>query len=214
MSTDEFRELWKRFRANTGEDETYTEEDILQILKTRAELSLKRLNRSIYFETVMSLLALLIILLFLAQLQTYFLFQFFQILVIVLITLYFVLIGWIYVKLNSIASLAGDLRHTLEKKVSLLTRFIKSYFWMNMLIAPVIFPLAIYAGYFSGRNQDIELIEETALTGTEYLLIAAASVVLVGAFYPFLRWYINKLYGKHVQELKKCLENLSDANGS
>ena len=214
MSTDEFRELWKRFRANSGGEENYSEDDILQILKNRAELSLKRLNRSIYFETVMSLLALLILILFLAQLQTYFLFQFFQILVIVLIALYFVLIGWVYVKLNNIALAAGDLRQTLEKKVSLLTRFIRSYFWMNMLIAPVIFPLAIYAGYFAGRNEDLESIEKTVLSGSEFLLLAVASVVLVGIFYPFLRWYINKLYGKHVRELKKCLESLSDMNDS
>lgn len=210
MKIDKLRELWKLFPGKESGGENYSAEDILIILKNRADISLRRLNRSIYLETFSTLLALILIVLYFSQLSFIPFYEGAQVLIITLIVVYFMLLGWLYHHLNSVTLVISDLRLLLERKISLLSRFIRVYFWINMIIAPIIFPIAVFAGYFAGLDETEEISKVLNFSDPVIKLLLAISVILILAFYPFLKWYIKRLYGRHVQQMEKCLDEISN----
>ncbi|MBT9145760.1 MAG: hypothetical protein DDT42_01637 [candidate division WS2 bacterium] len=212
MNTDKLRELWKRYPGGEGDAGTYSEKEILQMIKQRTELSLKRLNRSIYLETVAIFLALLIIVLYVFPAGNVFFFRGVQSFIILLIVFYFIFIGWLYQQINSISVVVNKLRQSLERKITLVSRFIRIYLWMNMIIAIIIFPLAIFSGYYAGLTEAHEAVLKLNFSDPTFIKLSAASVVLIIAFYPFLKWYLSRLYGRHVRDLTKCLEELTQVD--
>lgn len=210
MKTDKLRELWKLYPGKENAGENYSAEEILNIMKSRADISLRRLNRSLYIETFSTLLALILIVLYFSQLSFIPFYEGAQVLIITLIVAYFMLLGWLYHHLNSVTLVISDLRLLLERKIALLSRFIRVYFWINMIIAPVVFPIAVFAGYFAGLDEAEEFSLIFNFSDPDFKLLLAISVILILAFYPFLKWYIRRLYGRHVQQLEKCLEEISN----
>lgn len=208
MNKDDLRELWNMFPESGSPEKKYTQEEILSLMKNRADRSLKRFNRSIYFEVIMSLLALVIILLAFYQPGAILFNRLVLTLITLLIIAYFIFFGWFYKRLQSIHLLTSNLCESLEKKIHLLNWFLKTYFWINILIAPVVFPLSVFLGYFTAQAEQGEPAE-IAFTEPVFFVLAGISLVLVVAFYPFLRWYIRKLYGRHVSELQAYYDNLT-----
>ena len=208
MNKDNLRELWNMFPDRGSAEKKYTEEEILSLMKNRADRSLKRFNRSIYFEVIMSLVALVIILLAFYQPGAILFNRLVLTLITLLIIAYFIFFGWFYKRLQSIHLLTSDLRESLEKKIQLLNWFLKTYFWINMLIAPVIFPLSVFLGFFAGQTENGKPAG-ISFTDPVFFVLAAISLVLIVAFYPFLRWYIRKLYGRHVSDLQTFYDNLT-----
>lgn len=182
------------------------------MLRKRADLSFKRLNRSIYFETISTFIALVLIVIYFYQLSDLFFIKWAGILIIALIVIYLGLIGWLYQKLNSIEIVSDDIKKAMGRKVSILKRFVNLYFWINMLVAPIVFPIAVFAGYLSGSEDAHLMVENLRLTDPRFLVQVAISFILILLFYPFLKWYINKLYGRHVKDLEECLEGLEEGD--
>jgi hypothetical protein len=214
MKTDKLRELWKLFPGKEIGGKDYSEEEILSILKSRADISLKRLNRSIYFETFSTLLALILIVLYFSQLSFIPFYKSAQLVIIILIVFYFVLLGWLFHRLNSVSLVISDLRLLLERKISILTSFIRAYFWINMIIAPIIFPIAVFAGYFAGLSETEEFSLIFNFSDPIFKLLLAITVFLILVFYPFLKWYIGRLYGRHVKQLELCLSEITQMDES
>jgi hypothetical protein len=214
MKTDKLRELWKLFPGKENGGENYSAEDILNILKNRADISLRRLNRSIYLETFSTLLALILIVLYFSQLSFIPFYKSAQVVIIVLIVFYFGLLGWLFHRLNSVSLVISDLRLLLERKISILTSFIRGYFWMNMIIAPIVFPIAVFAGYFAGLNESEDISLSFNFSDPAFKLLLVITVFLILAFYPFLKWYIGRLYGRHVKQLKLCLDEITQMDES
>ncbi len=212
MKTDKLREIWKFFPLGKEGAVEYTEEELLAMLKNRAELSIKRLNRSIFFETISTFIAFVVIVIFFFQLNSFVFIKWGGAFIIALIVLYFGLLGWLYQQLNSIALFSVDMKLALEKKVRILKRFVNLYFWMNMAVAPVVFPIAVFTGQFTGRNESELFHENFSLSEPYFLIPLVVSFVLILLFYPFLKWYIKKLYGRHVKDLEECLAGLSEGN--
>jgi hypothetical protein len=214
MKTDKLRELWKLFPGKEGGSENYSAEDILNILKNRADISLRRLNRSIYLETFSTLLALILIVLYFSQLSFIPFYKGAQVLIIILIVFYFVLLGWLFHRLNSIT--LGHKRFTsfTGKENSILSRFIKVYFWINMIIAPIVFPIAVFAGYFAGLNETEDISLSFNFSDPTFKLLLVITVFLILVFYPFLKWYIGRLYGRHVKQLELCLDEITQMDES
>jgi len=210
MKTDKLREIWKMFPSGKEGIGEYTEEELLAMLKSRAELSIKRLNRSIYFETISTFIALVVIVIYFYHLNSFVFIKWGGTFIIALIVLYFGLIGWLYQQLNSIALVSVDMKLALKKKVGILKRFVNLYFWMNMVVAPVVFPIAVFSGYFTGRNETDLFHDKFNLSEPHFLIPFVISFVLIFLFYPFLKWYIKRLYGRHVKDLEECLAGLSE----
>jgi hypothetical protein len=202
------------FPGKEGGSENYSAEDILNILKNRADISLRRLNRSIYLETFSTLLALIIIVLYFSQLSFIPFYKGAQAVIIILIVFYFVLLGWLFHRLNSVTLVISDLRLLLERKISILTSFIRLYFWINMIIAPIIFPIAVFAGYFAGLSETEEFSLIFTFSDPIFKLLLVITVFLILAFYPFLKWYIGRLYGRHVKQLELCLSEINQMDES
>lgn len=213
MNTDKLRETWKSFPDNILSGKDLSEEDILNLMKKNADLSLKRFKRSIYFEVVLSLLAMIIIVFSLYHLADQIFFRVLQLVIILIIIGYFVFVGIFYNKLNSISISIDNLRNSLQEKIRLLDWFIKTYFWINLILAPIVFPLGIFTGYILGKSKE-EPLKIISFGDPAFFKLLGITLLMLIVFYPFLKWYTNKLYGRHVKELEKSLSEITNLNGN
>lgn len=104
-------------------------------------------------------------------------------------------------------------KHNLQTIVNIIEEFIKRYFQFTMALIPVCFIFAFVLGY-----NDPEHIPEadrfaksyfSALWQVVVFAIAYMLLLSVGLYY-FTKWYLKKLYGRYVSQLKECIAELAD----
>lgn len=94
---------------------------------------------------------------------------------------------------------AGSIRESLERKHSILKRYIRRLYIINYTLVPV----AAFAGVLMKTGP--ELFEQT-----EPLLVILGILAVLSVIMMFLiRLYINALYGKHYKRVTKLLEEMN-----
>lgn len=100
-----------------------------------------------------------------------------------------------------------DVKSNLEVQLHTLEKYIRLYLVGGIMLVPAVltsFYLLAYYKHF--------ILFPFANMGFAPGLIAyiAVAVILTAALFFFHRWYIFKLYGRHIQRLKSMLEEMSE----
>jgi hypothetical protein len=89
----------------------------------------------------------------------------------------------------------------------------KRYFQFTMAMVPICLFFAGWLGYHekSPVPELDKLIGKSHLGMTVVLIISVIYLISfsVGMYY-FTKWYLHKIYGKYVLELKKCIKDLQE----
>jgi hypothetical protein len=101
-----------------------------------------------------------------------------------------------------------SLRQALTRMIGFLKRYMQMYFITTMLFIPLFFFAGFLVMYMENQNKDPLLFYID--WKTSLLLYCAVFISWMGAMYVFTRWYVNKLYGKHVNALSKILTELEE----
>ncbi|AEI50651.1 hypothetical protein [Runella slithyformis] len=103
-----------------------------------------------------------------------------------------------------------DLHRTLQRQVMLLKDYLKLYRRTNLILTPIAgFGVIWGIVYFFLQEKIIP-----QLTAEAVWITFTVSVLYALACIPFVRWYVEHLYGKYVERLEGCLKELEEKNVS
>jgi hypothetical protein len=182
--------------------------------KTRSVLS--KLKRSVWIEIIASVL-------FLALFVYEALFSEWRVMRIYFGTfsvLFLIFLPILVVLLKRITALQGNslpVKSSLQKLTSILREYVKRYFQFTMALIPI---CIVYAGSLSYmddssyRNPQMEAMVSNVFTSSTQVLVflGVYLIVLAAGIYFFTKWYLNRLYGRYINDLEKHIAELESAD--
>jgi phosphate/sulfate permease len=188
-----------------------SEQDFAILLQQKANSLISKIRRSLRFEIISCVVILLI---FAAigftskydSLRIYF----------VSFTILFLPFTYVFVYLMKKTNQVNHdtpLRTHLQSIVTILEEFVKRYFQFTMALIPVCFIFSFILGY--NEKQPITEIDSfiSKYNPKVWVIITGALVYFVGlsiGLYYFTKWYLRKLYGKYILQLKACIAELGE----
>ncbi len=114
---------------------------------------------------------------------------------------------------NQLSATALPIKSNLQAIVTLIEEFTKRYFQFTMALIPVCFIFAFLLGY--NESEQIPTIDSfakkhfSAVWQIIVFSIGYMALLSVGIYY-FTKWYIRKLYGRIVDQLRECIQDLGE----
>lgn len=211
MNLDDFKIQLQQSLASTQSNKS--EEDIKQLLHTKTNHIIHKIIRSLNFEIYSSVFFLI------AFLGTGFVSKYSSIRIYfgsfgVLILAFLVVLYFLKQKTKKLSTSTLSVKQNLTQLYNLLTEFMKRYMQFTIGLLPIALVFSGYLGYSdaaNGTNQDLYNSMPTFRSPTNLLWFTLAYlVVLFVAVYYFTKWYLNKLYGKHLKQLKELIDALEE----
>lgn len=202
MELDELKNIWK----NRDTFQPKLESEILAMLKGKSSSIIDKLKRNLLFELIFTSAAFLVLLYYSFTLQTGAL-KWSFIAFLVLFSGYIIY----YIKQLNVfrhfRTSDENLRTNLENLVHDMDKYLRFYKMSYSLLYPI-FLMLILLFVIMDRGMDGFLDSIMELKMILYLLF------LIGVFLAsslwFTNWYLNKLYGNHVEKLKELLNDINE----
>ncbi len=210
MELDELKNL---LNQKLSTDHLYhSEADIASMLSKKANSVLSKIKKSIWFE-IFSCVIIIIGFGYLGIFSKYSSLNiYFSTFTLLFFIFTFVLV-YLLKKINQFDEGAGSIKTNLQSIVKLLEEFIKRYFQFTMALIPICFVFAFFLGLYQKESAP----ELDALLGKKQLSKSVLIGITIGylslfsiAIYYFTKWYLKKLYGNYVSELKVYIAELKE----
>jgi hypothetical protein len=202
MELDELKDLWKK---NDADFRPKADAELASMLKGNSQSIVDKLIRSVWFELIFTLVSgvgLLTYALTLPSSASKW--------TLVSIVLAFVAYSFYYIKklilLNRFSRVQDNLKTNLVNLIENLTSYLKFYRRSYTVLYPIYFCLALLFGAIE-RGLDDFLHTMTSLKTTAALVFIAAVFYFTSTW--LVNWFLKKLYGNHLEKLKKLLNELN-----
>ena len=103
--------------------------------------------------------------------------------------------------LKKMQCVSCEVRSNLAGQLKTLQKYLRFYFWASTVIVPVSLLLAFEIALRS---------QPGPVSSRKLILLFALALVLTIAVYFLNRWYIHKLYGRHVRKLQELLREMDE----
>jgi hypothetical protein len=113
-----------------------------------------------------------------------------------------------YRLLNRLECPSCEIKSNLKQQLNTLERLLLFYLWSGVLLVPLATLSAFWIGY--AYTSPGELPQEPSFLLLTSAIILAATLLLCIPLYFFTKWYIQKLYGAHIEKLKMMMHELSE----
>ena len=203
MDIEKLKGSWNKFASKLYNDGYKGEGELEEILMKKSQKALKLLRRNFFIEAGINIFILPVIIFFV--LRSDFMVQPFDLIFSALISVF--LIAFLiymyrsYMKIYQYEDTGLQLAYKLNKQVIRLERFIRDYYKFIY----VAYSLGLIFGLSTELPEDsMSIIIEMGggiLFGVVFLLLIVR---------PLMKLYIKKLYGSHLESLKKCLSELEE----
>jgi hypothetical protein len=204
MELDELKEIWKDAGEKNGPRPGNTE--ILDMLSKSSKSPVAKMMHNVLVEMI------LIIVLF-GGVAVFYFFAFKG---------RFISISWLYIAtaclstfyyyrkwklLHEMQCVACQVKSNLQLQVKTLEKYIRFYLIAGTAIVPLLFiffGVLFYLSFPSGRFDPLFPPLYTAF-GKKWIIWALSQSAFTAFVYLANRWYINKLYGRHIRKLKELI---------
>lgn len=210
MELDDFK---TQFKDKLSSDHTgRTQEDIATILTKKTQSVIGKLKKSLRFE-IYSGIAISLLFWYIGLTSNYHTFNIYFS-VFAFLSLGFIgLLFYLLKRTNQLSSTSLPVKSNLQTIVTIIEDFCKRYFQFTMGLLPVCFIFAFVLGY---REPDhipqLDRLSKSLISSQGK--VVAFMVLYIGGLslgvYYFTKWYLKKLYGKYVTQLKACIAELSE----
>lgn len=110
-------------------------------------------------------------------------------------------------KINYYETTSFSVKESLQQVIDILSRFIQHYFQITMIMLPAAFVFGLVTGYMDVTGN----LAIKHFNWTRGLIFYCAFFIFWSIFtYFFTKWYIRKMYGKYLQQLKEQLKELEN----
>src|SRR5215831_2917166 len=221
MELDSLKILWQNQDSNTALDDN--PERILSMLRKRSQSPIAKMKRNLFWELVA------LVVLYSATIWYYIVAwhgRYWEIAGLLFLVGAFCL--FYYYRKNKLLSqmqcVACEVKSNLQRQLVMLDKYVNFYFIAGTLMTPLVYFAAGLIVFFktpgnlnrgqSLPNHDIDLSSGTIVAQitnhhffTAFITIGVS--LAIGSYF-LNRWYVNKLYGQHIQKLKDLLQQMEE----
>jgi hypothetical protein len=188
-----------------------TKEDFSKLLRSNQKSPINKIKNSLVFEILLTLVLIILFTYAVIVIKIWSIRMYLMIVLIVCLLFSIPLVSF-YRQILSMSNKVLSIKANLLEVYSLMKRFVRMYFQITMGMIPIFLTLAFTLGYLEGKKHEIpefEIFHKQCTT----IWIGLIFIILyvVGVFwgiYYFTKWYLNKLYGRYIDELKVMLDEL------
>jgi len=205
MELDDLKGAWKQKTQQTAK-KLLSDEELLAMLHMKAGNTIDLLKKSVRFELWFTVLFIIVCVavVFTTADQTIRDISFITIIISCGFGYYY------YKKLLMLNNLNIENKSIKENLTHLITQFEK-FLWFYRWGFNILFPIALLAGAFAGiqvstEKDFIQLVSQIKLWAILILIFVPLTVL----FNFGMKWYLKKLYGKHLSHLRFLLLELQD----
>lgn len=114
---------------------------------------------------------------------------------------------------KQLSATALPVKSNLQIIVNIIEEFTKRYFQFTMVLIPVCFVFAFLLGYHEPKHiPAVDGFAKNLFSATWQVMVFVLvymALLAVGIYY-FTKWYIKKLYGRYLDQLKECIRELGE----
>jgi hypothetical protein len=138
------------------------------------------------------------------------------------ILMYLFLIYLIYLlsRTNKIKTPDQTIKSNLASYIHLIDEFINRYLQFTMALIPICLIFAGYLGYSDAHSDLVKNAYQSGynlgakMNGTQFTIFIVSFIIVTGfgayGMFHFTKWYLKKLYGNYLNELKQCMVDLQN----
>ncbi len=201
MELDDLKNIWKQsppFQQKRAEE-------ITAMLKSRSTSIIEKLKRNVWFELIFTDLVGIALLIYAFKIPNGSIKW-----MIVSILLVFFLYTFYFIKklllLNRFVP-GQDIKTNLEVLTAQLAGYLSFYKKSYAVLYPVYFIIGLlFVAVEKGRDEFVHSMTQPK----SLLYLIVMSLVFLFSSTWFVQWYLKKLYGNHVEKLKKLLEEIEE----
>lgn len=204
MELDQLKTLWKHADEKLP---TLSDTNIEEILRHRSRRPIARMKRNLKLEIIF-LIILYIPLIWYFAIDYKKIYIYYDIVLIVAALSFLMYARYKYKLLDKMECAACEVKSNLSVRVNMLEKLVKLYFYWGNISAVLGYLISIvisYVGLFSERGEKIPVPSILEIT----ILVSIGAVFVLFAYFAN-RWYIFKLYGQHIQNLKTLLYEMDE----
>lgn len=204
MELDQLKTLWKHADEKLP---TLSDTNIEEILRHRSRRPIARMKRNLKLEIIF-LIILYIPLIWYFAIDYKKIYIYYDIVLIVAALSFLMYARYKYMLLDKMECAACEVKSNLSVRVNMLEKLVKLYFYWGNISAVLGYLISIvisYIGLFSERGEKIPVPSILEIT----ILVSIGAVFVLFAYFVN-RWYIFKLYGQHIQNLKTLLYEMDE----
>jgi len=207
MELDQLKKIWQQEPSATKEDQ-----QLLQLLRKRSNNPIARMKRNLLFEliAIVALYGATIVYYAYAFHGTMSEVSWFMVVIALSFLLYY------YMKnrlLNKMECVACQVKSNLQRQVNTLEKYVKFYLIVGTALAPItiiFFGWLFYIKFPAKTNSIFYLSGNYAWWQTTFAWLIFFIVFTVPIYYVN-KWYVKRLYGRHIQKLKELLNEMDEA---
>ncbi len=189
-----------------------SEADLTALLSQKAHSIYGKIKRSIWFEIISSFI-IIIAFAYIGFSSKYhpvnIYFIFFTFLLMPFLLIFFYLLK----KTNQLNQLNQPIKDNMQSLVDLMEEFMKRYFQFTIALIPICYIFSFAVGYSEKEPilaLDSSFKEYNISKGFLFGFTIGYLIALTFSIFYFTKWYLKKLYGNYIAELKKCIAELKD----
>lgn len=202
MELDNLKEAWKGHTVKNAAD---SNEQILSMLQKKSQRPIAKMKRNLFRELIT------IIVLYTATIIYYIITdkgKYWEIsLMLSLVGIFFL---FYYYRKNKLLTqmecVACEVKSNLQQQVSTLEKYIRFYFIVGVILPP--------AAYFSAGFILLNKTPGIIMSSNFYMWFFGSGIIMSIVLYFVNVWYVNKLYGQHVKQLKELLKQMEETTES
>jgi hypothetical protein len=189
-----------------------SDEDIAALLTKRTGSIVDKLKRSLWIEIIFGIL-IFIAFGYIGFFSNYHWLRIYFSVFSVLTAAFLILLIYLLRRTSKLSATALPVKSNLQSIVHIIEEFVSRYFQFTMALIPVCFIFAFLLG--SNDPKPIPAAEHFAKNmfssrGQVIIFLLAYFLLLTIGIYYFTKWYLKKLYGKYVSQLKECIDELKE----
>lgn len=208
MNLDELKiQLNKKLEGNQGFDMVVGDATTLNTIKTSSIAD--KIKKSLVTEIIFSIIFILAFL-YVCLTTMYSSVRIYFSVFVVVISFFLVLIIYLLKKTNDLVTSSLPIKDNLKRLHSLLTEFVKRCFQFTMLLIPICLIFSGYLGYTDTKNNidSFNVLPAAINSKKQIIILIIFMIAFFISMYYFTKWYLKKLYGNHLDQLKLMIEQL------
>jgi hypothetical protein len=187
-------------------------EDIAQMLGKKTFSIIEKLKKSIQYEILFGLIGMILFAILAFTTKYHSIRTYFGVSAVFIFVFLFLLI-YLLKKTIELNQVQRPVISNLTNYVFLIEEYMKRYFQFTMAMVPICLFFAGYLGYHEKKPvPELDKIIGGGQLGLK--LVLTISIIYLISFsigmYYFTKWYLHKIYGKYVLELKNCIKELHE----
>jgi hypothetical protein len=209
VELDELKQIWQQ--KSSGPASKIDAESLRELLKGKSFTLFEKLRRNLLIEIILYVFSLSLVL----GVAWYFQSRIITTLILACIVCVFIpyLVYYIskYNQLRKLTFFSSDIKSSLEGSIETLQKYLNLYTVGSIVLTPV--TVFLVATIFMYELKELGLLQHFNPTGQGFIWTALFAAVLATAVnIPLMRWYVRKMYGKYVEELKQYLQELQETD--